>query len=1041
MSLSFELLRADDLLAVSVDTVNLTLDASNPAKPMLVRVTAGQEAYLIYEFQPLSIIEKAYFESQGSAAPLDPAGSVPSRMGGGSRLVFLWPATLTQLPFNLSSLLDWSPFQLVLSPVALGTAEPPPIVPPTSLQTALELPYRVLLSPAQPVGWLHARTPVTSAGRTELWHSRIAGIRQVKTSKGTTTRLTEASDAAPIDVRAIWSPDFVDHGVLPDPNEQQPFQAAMTPRNRAELVILTSGVSGYTVPQPNGANIPWVPLPVKASRLFLSTLGGWLTCRGQWPQQPTYTPTTSLIGRVIDPRLAATLAANNAPTRSARRIANLANPGRVTTPALGVIDPRLPIIIHPEPPPPQFVLMSEWDHLATQARDHYVKIVTEGLLYPFGHRAALVTVSERKVVPPDGGVVIYPVAYLRQHQYIIVREKQKSYPVAQYPYLGREMPFAASVTIETKVTPDIDQATTDSFWIDVGGVGYPFHLTAVDLAGAKIDFLAQLMFVSKAETDLPGVQSQYAGSGDLRMCPVHGKRITFADPNAGDTALRTTALYFTSYLVPGATFAGLPFLPTFDSAEITVPVLEELQGPAAAPTSVRAYTGYLQNGLDPNAGVYVQLDTPQSVSFSADKAGGFATPALSLTALSARKGLVAGDPDDAAAGLIRPLDFFSDLSATLFGEVPLSALIAVNSAGTTEADPNAPEIRIQFKPNPQAPTSAITKLTWSPVVTSYQPPKAAVWVTVNEPTGTVSSLTLSTTLTRSLTGGTPQSQIKGELTNFTVSLFGVVGIAFNSLSFSSQSGQKLSVKADLPKSPTPIQFMGALAFLQKLSEILPPGLFGAKGPSLSILSDRLRLSYTLGLPPLTVGVFALDHIAITTGLDLPYLSGRPAFEFAFASRSSPFLILVECLGGGGFVHLVIDASGVEMVEGAIEFGGEFSLDLGVASGGVHILAGIYFQLTDTSTTLTGFLDVGGEVSVLGIISISLDLNLSFTYKKTGNKSVITGKATLTIAIRILFFSMSVSITMEKSFGNTAGDPSIADVITLADWQDYAAAFA
>ena len=36
------------------------------------------------------------------------------------------------------------------------------------------------------------------------------------------------------------------------------------------------------------------------------------------------------------------------------------------------------------------------------------------------------------------------------------------------------------------------------------------------------------------------------------------------------------------------------------------------------------------------------------------------------------------------------------------------------------------------------------------------------------------------------------------------------------------------------------------------------------------------------------------------------------------------------------------------------------------------MAGIYFQLKGTSSDLTGFIDIGGEVSVLGIISISID---------------------------------------------------------------------
>ena len=44
------------------------------------------------------------------------------------------------------------------------------------------------------------------------------------------------------------------------------------------------------------------------------------------------------------------------------------------------------------------------------------------------------------------------------------------------------------------------------------------------------------------------------------------------------------------------------------------------------------------------------------------------------------------------------------------------------------------------------------------------------------------------------------------------------------------------------------------------------------------------------------------------------------------------------------MHVVIDANGVRMVEGALEFGGEFSIDLGVATGAVHAMAGIYFQL-------------------------------------------------------------------------------------------------
>ena len=45
--------------------------------------------------------------------------------------------------------------------------------------------------------------------------------------------------------------------------------------------------------------------------------------------------------------------------------------------------------------------LTEWDHLATEGRDHYVKVVYAGYLYPFGHAASLVKVTERKFIPAE----------------------------------------------------------------------------------------------------------------------------------------------------------------------------------------------------------------------------------------------------------------------------------------------------------------------------------------------------------------------------------------------------------------------------------------------------------------------------------------------------------------------------------------------------------------------------------------------------------------------------------------------------------------
>ena len=296
------------------------------------------------------------------------------------------------------------------------------------------------------------------------------------------------------------------------------------------------------------------------------------------------------------------------------------------------------------------------------------------------------------------------------------------------------------------------------------------------------------------------------------------------------------------------------------------------------------------------------------------------------------------------------------------------------------------------------------------------------------------------TLQRPLDGTPPTSQVDGKLTNFLITLFDVIGLKITSIDFNSQNGSKTIVRAKLPDK-NPIEFLGPLAFVQQLADVLPPGIFGGAGPAIDLTATGIRVSYTLGLPPISIGVFSLENIAITTGLDLPYLDGKPGFEFAFASRSRPFLITVECLGGGGFVHLVLTADGIQMVEGALEFGGEFSIDLGVASGGVHVMAGIYFQLTNTASKLTGFVDIGGEVSVLGIISISIDLNLSLSFISTSQGNKVQGRATLSISVHVLFFSVSASVSVERSFGSGSGDPKVEQLISAEHWAEYAAAFA
>jgi len=1048
--LTINLLRPDDLLTLTIELQNLRLDLSRPRRPRLVLEQPSLPALLIVNFQPQSIAETAYFEVSKKIKqnplplnpnppnpsplptgddPLQPPGSVPSRMSDSSRLVFRVPPSRLPIPFNTEPLLDWSGLQLLVSAAAAipedKTAHPGiPIAAPQPLETALEVPYRLILSPNPNVAWLHSTEPVTHAGRTELWHTRLASVRSPR------QKPREASPKHTVPLRAIWSPDFVEHGPLPGHElDKVPFLSSMSARDRAQIVILTSGFDGYFMLDPNtGQEVPFVPAPVHAARLFLSALGAWLNSKGDWTPLPYF----NLIEHFRPVPLRGSVKAASATRAKVVRDA---------------VIPKVKIPLPVFPIDHEQLDLSEWIHQATAGRDQYVRIVYEGYLYPFGHRASLVKVTERKVLGSDTAPGGSPVAYLRQRMYIIVREHEKTYTTNSFTHSGREMPLHNSITINTKVTPDIDYpawlpSTNSSFWINVGGEGFRFHLTGEDLAGADCDFLATMIFVGIGEKRVDAVQTVYAGSGDQRRCNVRGQKIAYADPKAGDTILKTQALFFNTELLnppkPQPPFPVAPFVPCLDQAGVSIPALSELLGNSPV-TMIELYQPYLLHDLDSNAGVFADLvDPPPPVRFAANQAGGLGRPNFGLTALSARKGLVGGPADDAAAGLIDPAAFFNDVDARLFGTIPIQQLIPVDTiTKKANAAQNAIEIHTNLLPNRRHPKRIITKIHWQPQLQDYS--QSPITIAFNSD-GDQSSLTLDAKLVTKLNGTPPVSNVHGALTSFRIELFGVIGVKISSITFNSHNGSKTIVKAALP-AKNPIVFEGPLSFLQTLADILPPGIFGGAGPSIDLGPTALRVAYTLGLPPLSIGVFSLQGISVLTALDLPYLDGKPGFEFGFARRSAPFLLTVECLGGGGFVHLLLNADGIQMVEGALEFGGEFSLDLGVASGAVHIMAGIYFQLKGSSSDLAGFVDIGGEVSVLGIISISIDLNLSLAWIHTSQGDKIQGRATLTISVHIVFFSISVQLSVERSFGSGSGDPRVDQMISPRDWALYASAFA
>ena len=90
-----------------------------------------------------------------------------------------------------------------------------------------------------------------------------------------------------------------------------------------------------------------------------------------------------------------------------------------------------------------------------------------------------------------------------------------------------------------------------------------------------------------------------------------------------------------------------------------------------------------------------------------------------------------------------------------------------------------------------------------------------------------------------------------------------------------------------------------------------------------------------------------------------------------------------------FATLVADDRHFSQIEAAIEFGGNISLNLGVASGGVCVMAGIYFRMEADAASLTGYFRLEGHVDVMGLITASLELYLELRYEfETGKAAIL-----------------------------------------------------
>ncbi|MCW2776309.1 MAG: uncharacterized protein JWN17_34, partial [Frankiales bacterium] len=475
---------------------------------------------------------------------------------------------------------------------------------PRTDETAIEAPYRLLLSPSSAAGWAHATVPVEATeGRVELWHSRLG----VRGAKGKVDEL----DAGQRVVRAVWNRDR-DLGYGAGEHDTVPFRMSLDSRDRTVLVTQTSDPKALVPPR-----------PVDAHKLSLSALGASLDLHGHWPAENGVSPE-----------------------------------------------------------------VLSWDHVAPTGRDQFVKVVYPGYLFPFGHAAALVKQTVRRV-----DLTGAPVATLHTEFFLVVTQPVRAYS-------ARDMPFS-EVRVRPLTTLDLLDPNSHGvgafgqtlFWPTLASTGQPLEvlLECLDRDGRRLTLHTPLLFVGERITPIdpppatgPAFTVEVAPAATVVSTwasrPIDGlaQHIALAESaTPGETSVETHRLRFTGTPAAAPTLSSTPSLV---DADVVLPAVQRLGPLGAATTTTVVYpAAYLADGYGGSNAVLEQFLTVQAavaVDFTkgSDRAGGFLAPSLSIQAVTRRQGAV-GDPAGYTSAGFDAKTALAGLLPKLFGLFDLTDLL------------------------------------------------------------------------------------------------------------------------------------------------------------------------------------------------------------------------------------------------------------------------------------------------------------------------------------------------------------------------------
>lgn len=955
------LFREEDLLDIDIEFSNLKIVKKISEAAYLLKSLDSDQSCISIIMKTQHIAESTFNTSDSSNIETP----VEAFAAGSSKLGFKIPDDLvsgTESSFVLTGerLMKWYDLESILIPAIESSNFPSEGEPPKENETFIECPWRLYLSPTKNETWIHSTSQQTDSEYKELWHTTLQAKSSLNLQE---PNELEEFDPIPNKMFIIWTPDRV--------NENN-WETSLTPTHRKTFLK-------KSLLDANGA--------ININQFIMSPLGAWIDGDKIWSK-------------------------------------------------------------------------AEWIQRSVLGRDIYVKGAIEGICCFSGHKVMSIEITERK----HGKSKDKSVFYLHKTYSIHFLERTKLYDQNRRDFVFTKLSLKGSLSYEID-KPRYEDPEDNHFIIEKNKKPILFPFLGVDDTGKEVHFEAPLVLIETGKADSESEVRERIQKGisyynspqllDLRTQDMRGQSINYLKSSNivnqnQKYSYPTLSMTFRTKWISNPLYEGIH--PVLDdpegAAKVYLPMLDNIVGGDSKANSnliathkvIQFYDEYLTSTNGENkGGIFLTLKSPYKHSFTdtntADKTGGLAAPNLSVYGISSNFGpvnVISDEIDSNTQTIKNALKFFADgnfdpmsyfdLKSKLFGFFTLGDIIIEKKAGDDQ-------IQVKFEDQVPAlkttidPVSGNVQSTfnWEPSIRkNFDTGFIELILDPNNTEGSdplepVKSLMLEVVIVKTRSSG-PKVNISGNIKSFSLVFLKLLEVVVENFSFEKSTDKKMKINLD----SIDFKFRNELSLLDKLKEKLP-AVFD-NNAEVEIYKDGLKVNYSFPIPDVQLGAFNLFNISLNSILFLPFGDKPLKFGFGFAKPSNPFMLTVSIYGGGGFFEFISGPKGIESLRAALEFGGHSAMNLGVASGSITVVAGVFLQieksqqgqsLFEDKTTVTGYLRASGSLDVLGLITVCADFFMGLTYPNNGD--VVYGSATIRVKIKTFMASRSVSLTLTRTF--------------------------